>query len=318
MKQKKLPKLQIIGPVYNEEEVIEDFFNRLIKTLDTLKNKYRCQVMFVVDKSTDDTILKLKKIAKVNKNVQLLFLSSRFGHQMSLVAGMDHSDAEVTIMMDTDLQHPPELIPKFLYEYENGNDIVLGIRNIPADKSFFKRLSSNFFYKILNFFADIRLKTGEADFRLISRNVLTVFKSQIREQNQFLRGLFSWVGFKKSLVHFNAEERYLGDSKYSWNKMFQFAGSGIISFSKKPLRYSAIIGFVVAFLGFCSGCYSIFTYFIFNDIPSGWTTLSVLIAIIGGTQLLCIGIIGEYIGNIFEEVKQRPLYIVEEKINFKN
>lgn len=317
MKQKIMPKLQIIGPVYNEEEVIEDFFSRLNKTLNKLKNNYESKIMFVVDKSTDGTVTKLKKIARKNKNVQLLFLSSRFGHQMSLVAGMDHCEADVTIMMDTDLQHPPELIPTFLREYENGNDIVLGVRNIPVDKSFFKRLSSKYFYKTLNFFADIKLNNGEADFRLVSKKVLNVFKYEIREQNQFLRGLFSWVGFNKSLVHFNAEERYLGNSKYSWEKMIQFAGSGIISFSKKPLRYAVIIGLVVAFLGFCSGCYSLFTYFLFNDAPSGWTTLSVLIAIIGGTQILCIGIIGEYIGNIFEEVKQRPLYIVEEKINFK-
>jgi polyisoprenyl-phosphate glycosyltransferase len=317
MKKKTKPILQIIGPVYNEEEVIESFFSSLTKTLSVLKKKYECKIMFVVDKSTDGTITKLKKIARKNKNVQLLILSSRFGHQMSLVAGMDNSDADVTIMMDTDLQHPPELIPSFLREYENGNDVVLGIRNIPVDKSLFKRLSSKFFYKILNFFADIKLKNGEADFRLISKKVLNVFKYQIREQNQFLRGLFSWVGFNKSLVYFNAEERYLGDSKYSWRKMFQFASSGIISFSKKPLRYAAIMGLIVAFLGFSSGCYSIFTYFIFNDAPSGWTTLSVLITIIGGTQLLCIGIIGEYIGNIFEEVKHRPLYIVEEKINLK-
>ena len=317
MKKKTMPKLQIIGPVYNEEEVIEDFFNRLNKTLNTLKSKYQCKIMFVVDKSSDNTILKLEKIASKNKNVQLLILSSRFGHQMSLVAGMDHSEADATIMMDTDLQHPPEMIPSFLREYENGHDIVLGIRNVPVDKNFLKKLGSNYFYKLLNFFADINLKKGEADFRLVSKKVLNVFNSQIREQNQFLRGLFSWVGFKKSLVYFDAEERYRGHSKYSWTQMFQLASSGIISFSKKPLRYATIIGFVVALLGFFSGCYSLFAYFIFNDTPSGWTSLSVLITIIGGAQLLCIGIIGEYIGNIFEEVKKRPLYIVEKQVNFK-
>ena len=134
--------------------------------------------MFVIDKSSDNTVLKLEKIASKNKNVQLLILSSRFGHQMSLVAGMDHSEADATIMMDTDLQHPPEMIPSFLREYENGHDVVLGIRNVPVDKNFFKKLGSNYFYKLLNLFADINLKKGEADFRLVSKKVLNVFNSQ--------------------------------------------------------------------------------------------------------------------------------------------
>jgi polyisoprenyl-phosphate glycosyltransferase len=312
-----LPSLQIVCPVYNEQEVIQLFHGALYSTLSTIENRYQWRILYVVDRSSDDTMKILKKFSEEDKRIQIISLSNRFGHQMSLVAGIDHCNSDAVIMMDSDLQHPPELIPELLNAFEQGNDVVYTIRKEPKDNSFFKRFGSNSFYRIMSWLSDIPLAPGEADYRLISRRVADIFKNNIRERNQFLRGLFSWVGFNRCGINYNPVDRIKGESKYDWSRMFQFASAGIISFSKKPLQYAILLGLFFSLLGLASGLYIFVTFFISDSIPSGWTTLGVLVSIFSGIQLLFMGIIGEYIGAIFDEVKARPLYLIEESVNIE-
>ena len=312
-----LPSLQIVCPVYNEQEVIQLFHSALSSTLSIIENRYQWRILYVVDRSSDDTMNILKKFSEEDKRIQIISLSNRFGHQMSLVAGIDHCNSDAVIMMDSDLQHPPELIPELLNAFEQGNDVVYTIRKEPKDNSFFKRFGSNSFYRIMSWLSDVPLAPGEADYRLISRRVADIFKNNIRERNQFLRGLFSWVGFNRCGINYNPVDRIKGESKYDWSRMFQFASAGIISFSKKPLQYAILLGLFFSLLGLASGLYIFVTFFISDSIPSGWTTLGVLVSIFSGIQLLFMGIIGEYIGAIFDEVKARPLYLIEESVNIE-
>lgn len=311
-----LPSLTVICPVFNEEEVIDKFYQSLSDVLIELEDSYVWKILFVMDRSTDRSLEKLRDIAKKESRVQVLALSTRFGHQMSLVAGIDHADSDVVITMDSDLQHPPELINKLLYEYEKGNDVVYTIRREPKNNSILTRIASRSFYRIMNWLSDVQLASGEADYRLISRRVADIFKQKIREQNQFLPGLFNWVGFNRVGVEYSPSNRNYGSTKYNWARMISLASSGIISFSKKPLQYAIVLGAIFSFLGLFFTIVTLVSYFTVDHIPSGWATLSILVSFFGGIQLLFLGIMGEYIGAIFDEVKARPLYLVEEQINF--
>lgn len=309
--------LDILCPIFNEEAMVEVFYEALKKVLVTLEGKYDWSVIFVMDRSTDNTGQILTSLSQRESRVKVLKLSNRFGHQMSLIAGIDHSEAEALVMMDSDLQHPPELIPKLLEAYEQGYDVVYTIRKEPKDKSALKRYGSRNFYRLMNQLSEVKLSSGEADFRLISKRVAHIFQKQIREKNQFLRGLFRWVGFNSIGIEYTPAERTIGVSKYNMSRMMRFASAGIVSFSKKPLQYSIYLGIFFSCLGLLSASISFISYFITDEIPSGWATLSILISVFGGIQMFFLGVLGEYIGAIFDEVKARPLYIVEEKLNFE-
>ena len=307
--------LTVISPVYNEEDVIESFYKRLNSQLRRLSESYESKILFIVDRSPDRTLDILKKIAKDDDSVQVLALSSRFGHQMSLLAGIDHVDSDIVIMMDCDLQHPPELIPKILAEHEKGYDIVYTIRNDTDDVDFFKKYSSKLFYRVLNMISDVSFIESAPDFRLISKRVVRVIQEQIRERNLFLRGMISWMGFPKTSLSFMVEPRVAGQSKYSLSRMLRFAIAGMTSFSKKPLQAAGFVGVSLAVGGFMYAAIVLIRYFLNYSTPPGWNTVVVLLIIFSGIQLIFLGVIGEYIGSIFEEVKARPHYIVEEKIN---
>jgi len=309
--------LTVICPVFNESEVIEKFYSELTNVLLTLSQDLNYNILFVVDKSTDNTVEILSKIAKLDSKVQLIILSARFGHQMSLVAGLDNSDSDMILMMDSDLQHPPALIPSLIEEYKKGYDVVYTIRDEPKDSNPIKRLGSNLFYKIMSWLAEVTLQPGQADYRLISRKVAEVFRHQIRERNQFLRGLFSWVGFKTTHITFKPLARTHGESKYDFKRMYNFAFQGITSFSKKPLQYAMFLGLTLSFIAFLQILYVVFHFFYSETVVSGFATITILISFFGGLQLIFLGIIGEYIGSIFDEVKARPLYIVEKTINIE-
>lgn len=311
-----MPTLSVISPVYNEAEVIAEFHDRLARALATLAGRYTPDILYVVDRSTDRTLEILKEIAARDSRVRLLALSARFGHQMSLVAGMDHCDADAIIMLDCDLQHPPELIPALVAEFEKGTDIVYTIREDGEGTGLFKRLTSRLFYKFVNTLSHIPIQEGAADYRLISRRVAAVFKTQIRERNQFLRGLFSWVGFRRIGIPFEVQRRGGGQSKYSLQRLVRFAFEGITSFSRRPLQAAIVVGFLFALSGLVLAAVTIWQYFFLAKLPPGWATLVILLAVFNGIQLIFLGVIGEYIGSIFDEVKGRPLYIVEEKVNF--
>ncbi|MFM2431714.1 MAG: hypothetical protein RLZZ511_2927 [Cyanobacteriota bacterium] len=308
--------LTVVSPLYNEESVIEAFYQELIAVLDGLSDRYSATILFVLDRCPDRTLPILKEIAARDRRVQVLALSSRFGHQMSLLAGIDHCDSDVVVMMDGDLQHPPDLIPAMLEQYEQGYDIIYTIREDAPDSGLFKQFSSRLFYRLVNWISDIPISESAADFRLVSRKVVLVFQHQMRERNQFMRGLFSWVGFNSVGVRFQARERFAGRTKYSLRRMVRFGLQGVVSFSKRPLQLSIVVGIAFAILSIAYAVISFFQYFIYAALPSGWTTLVIMVSLSTGVQLICLGLIGEYIGAIFDEVKGRPHYIISEKINF--
>lgn len=309
--------INIIAPVYNEAEIINDFNESLFKTLNSLESKYTFEVIYVLDKSTDNSLDILIDICRRCPNVRVLALSNRFGHQMSLVAGLDKSNGAAAIMIDSDLEHPPSVIIDLLEKFEQGYDVVHTKRIYNKNIPIFKRFASKMFYKCMSILSTVDINENTADFRLVSSKVLNVMKKDIREQNQFLRGLIHWVGFNQTYVTFFSERRNKGKSKYNLGRMLNFAISGIVSFSRAPLKISIIIGLVISFLSIAYGLFSIMIYFTNSSLPAGWTTLITAISFLGGLQLISIGIIGEYISSIFDEVKKRPLYIIEEEYGFK-
>jgi polyisoprenyl-phosphate glycosyltransferase len=307
--------LTIVCPVYNEQEVIPSFHTELRQVLDTLPG-WSSTVLYVVDRCSDDTLGVLRRIAAADRSVRVLALSARFGHQMSLLAGIDHCDSDAAVMMDSDMQHPPSLIPELIAGYESGYDVVYTVREDSPEVPVLKRLSSRLFYRLINSISDTPINESAADFRLASRRVVEVFQEQIRERNQFLRGLFGWVGFRSLAVRFKVGRRPAGRTKYSVRRMVRFGVDGVVSFSKTPLQAAVYFGFAFGALGFLYALVTLAQFLLYRSFPSGWTTIIILISIFSGTQLVFLGILGEYIGAVFDEVKARPHYIVEEKLNF--
>jgi glycosyltransferase involved in cell wall biosynthesis len=308
--------LTIVAPVFNEEEVIERFYERVRVVADGLRPRYDTRILFVVDRSTDRTVEILRGIASRDPRAQLLSLSSRFGHQMSLLAGIDHAgDADAIVMMDSDLQHPPETIGRLLEAYEAGNDVVYTVRDDTEGSGILRKVAGHGFYRLLSYLSQVPINANAADFRLISRRVARLLRAEIRERNMFLRGLFSWVGFNQTAVHYTAARREGGRSKYSMSRMLALATAAILSFSTKPLRVGIFLGLSVAAMSVVLMIFTLVEYFLDSSIPSGWTMLAMLILIFSGVQLIVMGILGAYIGGIYEEVKGRPHYIVDEAIN---
>jgi dolichol-phosphate mannosyltransferase len=308
--------LTVVCPVFEEEEVIAAFHAELRRTLESVGDRWTSTVIFVVDRSKDRTLEVLKGIAAADPSVRVLALSARFGHQMSLMAGIDHCDSDAVVMMDSDLQHPPALVPELLAGYERGFDVVYTVRQDSPDVPVLKRLTSRWFYLLVNAVSDTPINESAADFRLLSRRVVEVFQRQIRERNQFLRGLVGWVGFSSLAVPFTVGRRPAGRTKYSVRRMVRFGVDGLISFSKTPLQVAVFLGFSFGALGFLYALVTLVQFLVYRSFPSGWTTIIILVSILGGTQLVCLGVLGEYLGAIFDEVKARPHYIVAERVNF--
>lgn len=307
--------VDIVLPVYKEEDGIAAFNETLFSALEPLSGRYRFTVTYVLDPSPDNTFAVLKSVARHRSTISVLHLSRRFGHQMSLVAGIDRSHGDAVIMMDCDHQHPPATIPLLLEQFEEGYDIVNTLRRYDAGTGFLKRWTSSLFYRLQNALSPVELQEGAADFRLISRKVAVVFQNSIREQNQFLRGLFQWVGFRTATVSFVANPRAAGVTKYDLRRLLAFAVIGILSFSKLPLRAASLIGFLMSALSLVYGAVLILYYLLVAYVPPGYTSLVVLVLFIGGLQLLVLGILGEYLGSIFDEVKRRPLYVIDEVVH---
>lgn len=307
--------LTVIAPVYNEEEVIADFYRELKRALAALSG-YRANMLFVVGRGTDKTLPILRELAAKDSALKVLSLSSRFGHQMQLLAGIDHAGGDALIMMDSDLQHPPSVILKLLAEYEKGNDIVYTVRERTADQGLARKWCSDIFYWFLNRISDVPISGNAADFRLISRKAADVIRKEVRERNLFLRGIFPWLGFNQAAVHFQANPRRAGTSKYPLSRLITFGLSGVVSFSRKPLRVGIIVGLLFALFGFLYAFYTVIQFLFLKELPTGYATLVVLLSLFSGFQLFFLGIIGEYIGAIFDEVKKRPHYVIDEKINF--
>ncbi len=309
-------KLTVVTPVFNEEQVIGHFHKRTRNVLDSMED-VEATILFVVDRSTDNTLKVLRELVAVDPNSKVIALSSRFGHQMSLLAGIENSlNADAIIMMDSDLQHPPELIPELLANFRLGFDVVYTVRKDTDKIGFLRKRMGNLFYRVLGKLSHIPINANASDFRLISNRVAKSLSTDFQESNMFLRGLFTWMGFQQIGIEYIAEKRFAGQSKYSFSRMMQLAIAGILSFSTKPLQAGIFVGIAFAMLAFIFMIAFITSYFIDNSIPSGWTTMVVVLSLFSGIQLIVMGIIGTYIGGIYEEVKGRPRYIIEEEISY--
>jgi glycosyltransferase involved in cell wall biosynthesis len=300
-------KVSVVVPSFNEEGNVAALADRLVDVFEDIQCEY--ELIFVDDGSKDGTLNQIEEIRRSNRNVHYISFSRNFGHQNALKAGLDLATGDCVISMDGDLQHPPALITHMIYKWQEGYDVVYTRRLRDKNLPLFKRVTASFFYKTMNYLSDIEFEEGTADFRLMDRAVVDVFKT-INEKNPFMRGLVKWVGFKQHCFDYQPDARFSGTTKYSFKKMFLFALDGITSFSIKPLTLAAWVGFIISMIGFIYGVAALFTFFFTNRNVSGWTSLVIGVMFIGGMQLLILGIIGEYIGKLFIQSKGRPNYIV--------
>ncbi|MDN3654983.1 glycosyltransferase family 2 protein [Ferruginibacter paludis] len=300
--------LSIIIPVYNEEENIHLLCNELV-----LHCGRDYEVIFVNDGSTDNTLAEIEKIINNNKCFKCLSLSRNFGHQNALMAGMAHAAGQKIIIMDGDLQHPPLLIPLMARQLDNGFDLVVTKRNKTENIGPVKKIMASLFYSFINIISDTKIEANVADFKAFNSKVLASIL-QFKERDLFLRGIFSWIGYKTTTINFDAPARKFGETKYSFGKMLKLALKGTTSFSFKPLRVALLVGSFISLFAFAFGVFALISYFKGNTVP-GWASIIIAIMFLGGTQLLAIGLLGEYIASLFTEAKHRPLYLVEKKLN---
>lgn len=308
-----MAEISVVVPVYNEEGNIRPLYDRLSETLKALGLSY--EIIMVDDGSSDRSAEIISELNKKDGRVKLLSFSKNFGHMIALSAGLDHASGNAVITLDADLQHPPALIPKLVEKWKSGAEVVNTLRKETRGAGVFKVLSADLFYRLLNKIARINLPPRAADYRLLDRKVVETLK-QMKERARFLRGLISWVGFKQGSVEYEADPRFAGKTKYSVGRMFSFALDGITSFSSFPLRLSTYLGLTVAFLSFVYILYAVYIRLFTNRAIEGWTSVLVAVLFIGGVQLIFLGILGEYLGRVYEETKQRPLYIVRSKLGF--
>lgn len=311
-----MKKVSIVVPMYFEEKVVEECYIRLASNLKKL-NDYEYEIIAVNDGSTDKTLEILEEIAKVDKNLKIISFSRNFGHQAAVTAGLKEVTGDAIVIIDADLQDPPELIPDMLQLWEQGNEVIYGKRKTRKGESHFKLFSAKMFYKALNILSDVEIPRDTGDFRLVDRKVVDTINS-LPEHNKFLRGLFSWVGYKQVAYEYERKERFAGETKYPLRKMLKLASDGIVSFSNKPLKLVGALGLISIIISLITLMYAVISYiFQFGNLSAGWTSIMVAVTFFAGIQLLSIWIMAEYIGRIYDETKQRPQYIVDKKINME-
>ncbi len=307
------PEISVIVPLYNEELVIKEMAGRLTAVLQECSESY--EIILVDDGSTDNTPQRVQELCSQDSRIKLIGLSRNFGHQVAVTAGMDKSRGEAVVIIDADLQDPPEVIPRMIAKWKEGFRVVYGVRDKREGESFTKRLTACLFYRLLKGLTPVDIPLDAGDFRLIDRRVVTEFKL-MREQSRFIRGMVSWIGFKQGEVRYTRNQRYAGETKYPFRKMLGFAVDGIISFSNVPLRISSIMGLFVAGISFLFLFYGIISRIFFPQYTiTGWASVFTAVLFIGGIQLISLGILGEYVSRIYNEIKKRPLYIIDEEIN---
>jgi len=298
-------KLSIVVPFFNEEKCIIDFFKRLYESLHWIDDY---QIIFVNDGSTDRTFEKIQEIAE-KFNIKYISFSRNFGHQAAITAGINFSTGEYIIIMDGDGQDPPELLEKLYNKACQGFDVVYAKRKSRKGESFLKKATASLFYRVLKKITSVEIPVDTGDFRIVSRRIKLEFE-KMQETNKFIRGMVSWVGFKQTFIEYDREERHSGETKFGFSKMFNFALDGLTSFSTVPLKLILYLGLITSLLSSILILYALYSY-IFGQTVKGWTSMQISLLFFSGVQLFSLGLIGQYLGRIFEEVRRRPYYIVE-------
>lgn len=310
-----MKKVTILVPAYNEEEVLNKLYNRLINVIESIKD-YEFELLFVNDGSKDNTLKIIKEYKEKDSRISYVSLSRNFGKETAMIAGLDYSKGNAVVIIDADLQDPPELIPKMIKYWENGYDDVYAKRKSRDGETWFKKWSSKAFYKILQGMTRIPIQKDTGDFRLLDRRCVEALK-KLRETQRYTKGMFSWIGYNKKEILFDRNPRAAGQTKWNYIKLIDLAIEGITSFTTFPLRMSSLLGIGVSFLAFIYMIIIIVKTLVYGEKIQGYPSLMVVLLFLGGVQLISIGVIGEYIGRIFNETKKRPLYFIDEYNNEK-
>jgi glycosyltransferase involved in cell wall biosynthesis len=301
--------LSVIIPVYNEEKNIAVLHQRLSEVIHKITGEY--ELIFVNDGSRDNTLALVKDISKQDTHVRYINFSRNFGHQVAVTAGLDHSSGNTVVIIDADLQDPPELISEMYSKMKEGYDVVYAKRKSRKGETFMKKFTAKVFYRLLQRITSVSIPVDTGDFRIISRKIVEVLK-QMPEQQKYLRGQIAWAGYRQTFIEYERQQRHAGETGWPYRKMIRFALDGITSFSNFPLKFATVSGIIVFFISFILILYALYSRFITKEYVAGWTSLMLVVLFIGGIQLLSIGIIGEYISRISANVRNRPLYIIEE------
>jgi glycosyltransferase involved in cell wall biosynthesis len=313
------PTLSLVIPIYNEEEVVPELDRRLkaaIASWSGLIDSW--EVVFIDDGSKDRSLQMLRDLAASEPRYKVVSFARNFGHQMAITAGMDKAEGRAVVVMDADLQDPPEVVQSMLEAWRAGADVVFAIRGKRHGESFFKRLTAAGYYRVLTaMLGGFSIPLDAGDFRLMSRPVILAMRA-LKERHRFVRGLVAWVGFKQASVRYDRPARFAGETKYPLRRMLKFAIDGITSFSVVPLRFATWLGIFAGLLAVAIAIWAVYVKFYVRGVVQGWTTLMIMVGLGTSAQLLMTGIVGEYVGRIYEEIKRRPLYIVAEEINLES
>lgn len=306
--------LSIVVPVYNEESNIDEFLRRLQQAMETTDISY--EIVFVNDGSGDGTVEVISKEMANNDTIRLVQFSRNFGHQVAVTAGLDFAQGDAVVVIDADLQDPPDLIPKMVEKWQDGYDVVYAVRKKRDHEPWLMTATRRFYYRLLKAIGDVEVPVDAGDFRLIDRRALEAL-SQLRENNRYVRGLCAWVGFHQTSIAYERPSRHAGKSKYSVFKLMKLAFDGITGFSNAPLHFIMWAGLLVSGFSFFIAFFAVLARFFKPDVVEGWSSLTLFIGFIGGIQLLALGVISDYIGRIHNEVKNRPIYVVSNLSGFK-
>ena len=299
--------ISIVVPVFNEEESLSELYRRIAAVMNRMLLPF--ELIFVDDGSTDGSLNMMLEFSEKDKTVKIIQLSRNFGHQLAIIAGLDHAQGEAVITMDSDLQHPPELIEQLIEKWHDGYDVVYTSRDQSQDVSVFKNVTSRCFYALINRLAEVSIAPGTADFRLLDRNVVESLRA-FGERSIFLRGIVNWMGYRQIAIRYRAAARYGGESKYSFLRMLRFAIDGITSFSSIPLYLSTFVGMIISVCSFLYAGLVIYLRLFTDRVVDGWTSVMVALLFLGGIHLITLGIHGIYLGRVYNEVKGRPRYLI--------
>ena len=306
-----MKKISILVPCHNEQENIEKLYDALVESIAKI-NGYQWEIVFVDDGSFDDTLSRIKQLRERDERVCFISLSRNFGKENAMLAGFDHITGDCVIIMDADLQHPPHLMAEMIKEWESGYDDVYAERLNRGKESWLRKKLSMLYYRLLQRMAKVDVLPNVGDFRLLDRKCIDSLK-KLRETQRYTKGLYCWIGFKKKKISFQQADREKGKSSFSYHRLFNLAIEGITSYTTAPLRISTVVGIVVSLVAFIYMCYVLVKTILYGEPVQGYPTLVILILFLGGVQLLSLGIIGEYLGRVFHETKNRPVYLISEQ-----